>query len=130
MSRRRPVLAVALAVAVLARPLCVAAASTEQDLGRQFLLEVRSQIPLVDDPVVTSYVERLGEKLVASLGPHQFDYHFYAVAHPALNAFSVPGGYVFVFSGLLARAATESACSRTRLYWSHCSPWSAMRPHL
>src|SRR5439155_13357366 len=36
-----------------------------------------------------------------------FEYRFYVVQHPALNAFAVPGGYVFVFSGLLARLAND-----------------------
>ena len=81
--------------------------STERDLGRRFFLEARSQLPLVTDPAVTGYVAELGKHLVAGLGPQEFDYQFFVVAHPALNAFAVPGGYVFVFSGLLARAAND-----------------------
>jgi predicted Zn-dependent protease len=81
--------------------------SSEGDLGRRFLLEARSQLPLMEDPAVTSYVDRIGAKLVRTLGAQQFDYRFYVVEHPALNAFAVPGGYIFVFSGLLARAGSE-----------------------
>jgi predicted Zn-dependent protease len=83
------------------------AALDERRLGRRFFLEARSQLPLVEDPAVVSYVERLGQRLVAALGPQAFDYHFYVVAHPSINAFAVPGGYIFVFSGLLARVAND-----------------------
>jgi predicted Zn-dependent protease len=79
----------------------------EADLGRRFYLQVRSELPLIDDPAVTDYVDRVGRKLVATLGPQQFEYHFFVVQHPALNAFAVPGGYVFVFSGLLARVSND-----------------------
>ena len=41
-------------------------------------------------------------KLVEALGPQEFDYHFFVVESPMLNAFAVPGGYVFVFTGLIA----------------------------
>jgi predicted Zn-dependent protease len=105
---RRPHLTLAALVGALALAAPGAARGTsEAELGRRFFLEVRSQLPLVEDPAVTELVSRLGARLVARLGAQQFDYRFYVVAHPALNAFAVPGGYVFVFSGLLARAATE-----------------------
>jgi len=80
---------------------------SERELGRRFFLAARSQLPLIDDPAVTEYVDRLGGRLVKTLGAQEFDYHFYVVQHPALNAFAVPGGYVFVFSGLLGRVAND-----------------------
>ncbi|MGH7893666.1 MAG: M48 family metalloprotease [Candidatus Binatia bacterium] len=108
MRPRRPLLALACVVALVVQPAFAASqGNTERALGRRFFLEARSQIPLIEDPAVTSYVEGLGNRLVAGLGPQPFDYHFFVVAHPSLNAFAVPGGYVFVFSGLLAKAAND-----------------------
>ena len=98
------VLACALACAIPAR---AAREGGERELGRRFLLEVRSELPLVEDPVVTEYVDRIGRRLVATLGPQQFDYQFFVVQHPALNAFAVPGGYIFIFSGLLGRVESD-----------------------
>lgn len=106
MRRPRPVPALLVAATLLAQP-ALAATTTERDLGRRFFLEARSQIPLVTDPAVTTYVSGLGQRLVESLGPQEFDYQFFVVAHPSLNAFAVPGGYIFMFSGLIARAATD-----------------------
>jgi predicted Zn-dependent protease len=79
----------------------------ERDLGRRFLLEARSQLPLAEDPAINEYVGKLGKRLVEALGPQEFDYHFYVVESPTLNAFSVPGGYIFVFTGLIAHANNE-----------------------
>ena len=98
------VLALVLALPPVARG---AAGGSEAELGRRFLLEARAQLPLVDDPALTQYVERVGRRLIKTVGPQPYDYHFYVVQHPALNAFAVPGGYIFVFTGLLVAASTD-----------------------
>ena len=99
--------------AVLALGLALAAPAgageSEQELGRRFLLEARSELPLVTDPTVNEYVDRIGRRLVATLGAQQFDFHFYVVQSPVLNAFAVPGGYVFVFSGLVFNGISNDA---------------------
>jgi predicted Zn-dependent protease len=106
-ARRRFVAAVLACALAWAGSVRAAPGGGERELGRRFLLEARSELPLVEDPVVTDYVARIGRRLVATLGAQQFDYQFYVVQHPALNAFAVPGGYVFVFSGLLAHVETD-----------------------
>ena len=106
-SRQSRVIALALAATLVGRSGALGANGGEAELGRRFMLEVRSQLPLIDDPAVTEYVERVGRRLVGVLGSQQFEYHFYVVQSPELNAFAVPGGYVFVFSGLLARAGND-----------------------
>jgi predicted Zn-dependent protease len=83
------------------------AAIDERELGRRFFLEARSQLPLVQDAAVEEYVRRVGAKIVRTLGAQQFDYTFYVVQEPVLNAFAVPGGYVFVFSGLIAKVSND-----------------------
>jgi predicted Zn-dependent protease len=106
--RRRPLVVTVLACALAcAGPVRAAKEGGEAELGRRFLLEARSELPMVEDPAVTEYVNRVGKRLVATLGPQQFDYQFFVVQHPALNAFAVPGGYVFVFTGLLAEVAND-----------------------
>jgi predicted Zn-dependent protease len=104
----RRVLATGLALAI-ALPSAArgAAGGSEAELGRRFILEARAQLPLVDDPALTEYVDRVGRRLMKTVGPQPYDYHFYVVQHPALNAFAVPGGYIFVFTGLLVAAAND-----------------------
>ena len=108
MRRPHPALALLVAGALIVQAAHGASSpTTERDLGRRFFLEARSQLPLVTDPAVQAYVEGIGRRLVESLGAQQFDYQFFVVAHPSINAFAVPGGYIFVFAGLLSRAAND-----------------------
>jgi len=108
MRRWRSTLAAVLAVALaLAGPVGAGGAGGESELGRHFFLAARSELPLVEDPVVTEYVGQIGARLVKTLGAQEFDYRFYVVQSPVLNAFAVPGGYVFIFSGLLARVTND-----------------------
>ncbi len=98
---------VAVALALAGSPVSAREGGGESDLGRRFFLMARSELPLVEDPAVVEYVDRIGHRLVGTLGAQQFDYRFYVVQQPVLNAFAVPGGYVFVFSELLARVASD-----------------------
>lgn len=79
----------------------------EQELGKKFSLAARAQLPLIDDVEVNTYVERIGQKIVASLGDQPFTYHFQVVRDPRINAFAVPGGYVYIHGGLLVRASND-----------------------
>jgi len=103
--RGRALVAVVLAGAIAASG--VARAESEADLGRRFLLEARGELPLIEDPVVTGYVQKVGTRIVDVIGPKSWEYRFFVVQDPSLNAFAVPGGYVFVFSGLLARVKSD-----------------------
>jgi predicted Zn-dependent protease len=79
----------------------------EKQIGEEFLLEIQQVIPLVEDPFLTSYINRLGQKLVAQIGPQPFKYRFFIIDDPSMNAFAVPGGYVFIHSGMIRMAERE-----------------------
>ena len=79
----------------------------EKEIGEQFFLELQQQVPIIDDPFLTSYINHLGQRLVAQLGPHPFKYKFYIIQDPSMNAFAVPGGYIFLNSGMIAMADRE-----------------------
>jgi len=104
---RGPVALVLVLALAAGTPARAAREGPEQELGRRFFLMARSELPLVEDPAVVEYVERIGRRLVSTLGPQQFDYRFYVVQSPVLNAFAVPGGYIFVFSGLVSRVSND-----------------------
>jgi predicted Zn-dependent protease len=111
--------ALLLAVSLLLAPLAPARADfldafsgglsveKERQLGQEFLLEIQHFIPLVEDPFLTSYVNRLGQKFVSQLGSQPFNYRFFIVDDPSMNAFAVPGGYIFVHSGMIRMAERE-----------------------
>lgn len=80
---------------------------TEESLGRKFSLVAQSQLPIVQDYTVRRYIQRMGQQIVSRLEHPDFSYRFTVVYEPHLNAFSVPGGYIYMHSGLLQRANSD-----------------------
>jgi hypothetical protein len=81
------------------------------EMGQQAAAEVRQQFPLLNDEQVHSYVERLGEQLVANipeaLQQPEFRYTFEVVNLKEINAFALPGGPMFLNRGMLDAARTD-----------------------
>jgi len=100
-----PVL-VSLALAAGVAP-AAGSSTAEQELGKRFALEARAQLPLIDDVEIEGYVTRVGQKIVAALGEQPFSYEFSVMRDPRLNAFAVPGGYVYINAGLLVAASND-----------------------
>lgn len=99
---------VRIAMAMLvAAPVRAMSTVEEAEVGRRFALEARAKVPFIDDIEVIRYVERIGDKIVATLGAQPFEYEFYVVADGRINAFAVPGGYVYVHAGLLTSVRNE-----------------------
>lgn len=98
----RRALAALLGVVVIAQRVAAMSYEGERAIGQQFDLAVRQQAPLVDDPDVVGYVNRIGRQVAATLQDSYFDYQFAVIRDPRINAFAVPGGFVYVHSGLLA----------------------------
>jgi predicted Zn-dependent protease len=82
----------------------------EWQLGQQLSQDVAKQVRFNNDPAVNAYVRQLGQKIVAgSPAPfNQLPWEFHVVEDPALNAFAIPGGHVYVNTGLIANADTAS----------------------
>jgi len=79
----------------------------ERQIGQEFDLAARARLPLITDVEVTQFVRRVGQRIVAALGRREFSYHFFVVRDPRINAFAVPGGYIYAHAGLLTRASNE-----------------------
>jgi predicted Zn-dependent protease len=81
----------------------------ERKLGDRFSIEAASALPIVREPVVVDYVNGIGQRIVARLdAPQPFEYRFSVVNDGSINAFAVPGGFVYVNSGLLLRVGNDS----------------------
>ena len=81
-------------------------------LGRKAAAQVRQQMPLVRDSVVTSYVAAIGRRLVSAV-PSQFRhsgfrYTFEVVNARDINAFALPGGPMFLNRGMIEAATNEA----------------------
>ncbi len=73
----------------------------EEELGRKFMGYLLRRLPFIEDPIITDYVDKLGRKVLDALPPQPFKYHFYVVNQDVYNAFAIPGGYIFINSGLI-----------------------------
>ena len=73
----------------------------ERKLGQQFVVAVLAQLPVIQDPEVVGFVNKVGQDVVNHLEFHNFPFHFYVVNSSDLNAFAGPGGYVFMNRGLI-----------------------------
>lgn len=83
--------------------------SPEQDvqMGRQSAQEIAQQTPLLRDAQTVNYIRALGAKLVAKAPGHKFPYQFNVIATKEINAFALPGGFIFVNAGAIAAAKNE-----------------------
>ena len=80
----------------------------EVEAGRKIRLSIRSSLPLVDDPEVQKYVDNLLLRLSKGVPPQPFPLSVNVVRHNAINAFAVPGGNLFLFTGLILAMDNES----------------------
>ena len=86
--------------------------SPQQDieLGKRAAVDAEKQLPLCNAPRVDAYLTELGMRLAQKLptGGVQYPFEFHCVNDKAINAFALPGGYVFVNRGAIEAADTEA----------------------
>ncbi len=74
----------------------------EVEIGRQYAAEINRELPIVEDAAVNRYVNLLGDR-IARQGTRNIDYTFYVVNTDQVNAFALPGGFIYVNRGLVER---------------------------
>ena len=84
----------------------------ERKLGEQIMRDIRRDRDYLDDAPLLEYLNNFGSSLVAARpdvrGETGYDFFFFAVRDPMLNAFALPGGFIAVHSALMLAAQTES----------------------
>lgn len=95
------------AAATMTLAACGVSTQQEMQMGAQYATEINRQLPMVQDAQVASYINALGDQIARS-GGRGINYTFYVVNSDAVNAFAVPGGYIYINRGLIERAATLS----------------------
>jgi len=83
--------------------------SIEQDveIGTQSAAEAERQLPMLADAVVSRYVTALGARLAAQAPGTKFTYQFKVANLSEVNAFALPGGFIYLHRGLLRMVRTE-----------------------
>jgi len=78
----------------------------EREIGASFDSQIQEHVRLIDDPVVLEFVNDLGGSIVRKIEPQPFIYHFRVIVDPSLNAFAVPGGYIYLHSGTILQSGS------------------------
>src|SRR5271170_6843633 len=76
-------------------------------LGKQLASEVERQAKIINDPVIAEYVNRVGQNLVRN-SDAKVPFTIKVIDTEDVNAFALPGGFFFVYSGLILKADTEA----------------------
>jgi predicted Zn-dependent protease len=97
---------VCLAVALVAS--CGVSQQQEVQLGANSAAQVSAQLPLIRDAAVVSYITTLGNKLAKVTDTRNLTWYFTVVDSKEVNAFALPGGWVYVNRGLIERATDMS----------------------
>jgi len=77
-------------------------------MGQEYSKEIESQVQIVSDPTLHAYVNRIGQRLVNGIEGEKFPFTFKVVNDPSINAFALPGGPMYVNTGLIAAADSEA----------------------
>ncbi len=79
----------------------------EKEMGQRLLLQIEKELEVIRDPSVQQYVDRIGERIVSQIGQTPYEFRYYVVKSPDPNAFAIPGGHIFMASGLIIMASSE-----------------------
>ena len=79
----------------------------EVQVGRSIAREVEKQYKLSDDPLLQDRIRTIGQKIAAVCDRKDIEYHFKVLDEDEVNAFSLPGGFVYVNKGLIDKAAND-----------------------
>lgn len=82
--------------------------SQEMALGAEGDQQIIAQFGLYNDQAVASYVNAMGAKVAATADNPGFAFHFRVLDSPVINAFALPGGYIYVTRGLLANLENDA----------------------
>lgn len=103
--RRAALLALALAAATTG---CGISQDDEVDIGREHSVKVEQQVPILGDPLAAAYLDSVGQAMARRADTRELKWQFKLVDSDEVNAFALPGGFVYVNRGLIARAETMS----------------------
>jgi predicted Zn-dependent protease len=79
----------------------------EETLGDEFVLDLKKRFTLIQDLSILDYINDIGQEIVRQHPSPPFTFRFYVVHEDVYNAFAVPGGHVFIYSGLLVAMENE-----------------------
>jgi predicted Zn-dependent protease len=90
------------------REIVLVSESQEVAMGQQADVQTRKEYGVVDNAALQNYVQTMGRKLAAVSHRPNLEWHFTVVDSSVVNAFAIPGGYVYITRGILAYLGSEA----------------------
>jgi beta-barrel assembly-enhancing protease len=87
---------------------CGVSQQQEVQMGQEGAQQVNAQLPMVQDAYIQNYVNALGQRIASRTSRADLQWQFQVVNSDVVNAFALPGGFVYVNRGVLARADNMS----------------------
>lgn len=87
---------------------CGVSTQQEVQMGQEAAQQVNAQLPMVRDAYIQNYVNALGQRIASRTSRADLNWQFQVVNSDVVNAFALPGGFVYVNRGVLARASNMS----------------------
>ncbi len=80
----------------------------ERQIGGEMMRQIRASQPILNDPVLTEYINDLGNRMVRNAKDVNYSFEFFIIRNQELNAYAFFGGHIAIHSGLITTASTES----------------------
>ena len=80
---------------------CGVSTQQEVDLGANYAQQINSQLPIVQDPEINRYINVLGDSIARLTQRSELPWQFFIVNSAEVNAFAVPGGFIYFTRGIL-----------------------------
>ena len=80
----------------------------EVQMGQEFSVEVEKEYPVYKNAEVSAYVQSVGDRIARVCDRRDIAYHFAVIEKDEINAFALPGGYIYIYTGLMEILDDES----------------------
>ena len=87
---------------------CGVSTQQEVQMGQEGAQQVNAQLPMVQDSYIQNYVNTLGQRIASRTSRADLQWQFQVVNSETVNAFALPGGFIYINRGVLTRAANMS----------------------
>jgi len=103
-SRAKRVVALLAALSFAIATGCKVSPEQERQIGVQESTQIDSEMPLIRDTAIEQFVTALGKSMTSKTSRADLDWHFSVVNSPEVNAFALPGGFIYVNRGAIEQA--------------------------
>ena len=94
------------------KSLILISTSEEVEIGKQVAADVESKEKVLNDPTVQSYVNRIGQNVVKVCDRNDLNYTFKVLDSDEINTFACPGGFIYIYKGLMKTMDNEAQLAR------------------